>query len=150
MIAVDAVVPTPAQAQAFSALHASAFSASARGWSAAEILDLAKAPGVLLLAEHGSPPRGFALFRQILDEAELLTLCVAPDHWNKGVASALMASGLDFLRANECQSVFLEVAETNVMARRLYARYGFKAVARREDYYAADGHGAAIVLALAL
>jgi len=84
---------------------------------------------------------GFVLMRAAAGEAEILTLAVDPQHRRQGVGRALVDAGLAAALAVPCAQVFLEVADTNTAAKRLYASLGFAAVGRRVAYYA-DGPGA--------
>ena len=84
---------------------------------------------------------GYALFRQVAGEAELLRLAVLPGGRRRGLARRLLAAGLDELRAAGCTAAFLEVSETNEAAVRLYEREGWRLDGRRPGYYA-DGAAA--------
>lgn len=131
-------------------LHARAFKGHSRGWSAAEIGDLAAASGSMLVVDGEDAPRGFALFRQVVDEAELLTLAVEPSRWNNGIGRALLTEGIAELSARGCQLLFLEVAVTNARAIAIYRRTGFATVADRPRYYGADETGTAHLMRLTL
>jgi ribosomal-protein-alanine N-acetyltransferase len=81
------------------------------------------------------------------DQAEILSIAVAPSHRGMGLARRMLGVHLRRLAAYGVGSVFLEVDEHNVPARRLYAGFGFSQVGRRNSYYAtADGAAAALVL----
>lgn len=122
------------------ALHAAAFPGD-RGWTAGEIESLARA-GLLIEAEDG-----FALFSRAADEAELLTIAVAPDARRKGRARALLTAGEIRLAGAGAARVFLEVAEDNAAARALYAAAGYREIARRPAYYRrAEGKVDALLL----
>ena len=85
-------------------------------------------------------PAGFALARQILDEAEILMVAVDPDAQRKGHGTTLMNSLLKRLTNAGVATVFLEVEEGNHPARALYAKLGFAQTGRRKGYYRrADG-----------
>ena len=116
---------------ALAGLHAAAF-APERGWQASEFADLCASPHVRLY----TAPHGFALVRVVADEAELLTLAVAPDHRRLGIADGLMRQ---WMRDCTATQAFLEVAEDNAAARALYARHGFFETGRRRGYYARPG-----------
>ena len=64
--------PATDAAEGLAALHATAFAAP---WSAREFSDLLAQAGVFAVVE----PDGFILIRQVLDEAEILTLAVRPE-----------------------------------------------------------------------
>ena len=113
------------------ALHAAAFADSSRGWSAAEIGSLA-ANGVLL-AEDAD--QGFALVSLAADEAELLTIAVAPTSRRRGLGGRLLSHAIDAARAAGAIAMHLEVADDNAAARRLYESQEFAQVARRPGYY---------------
>ena len=115
------------------ALHASAFDAP---WDAAAFADLLSQAGVRALAE----PDGFILIRTVADEAEILTLVVAPDARRRGLGRSLVARGVLEARAAGAERVFLEVADDNPAALALYAAHGFRRVGARARYYArSDG-----------
>lgn len=115
---------TPDQA---SAIHSAAF-APDRGWSADEIAALLDGPGVRL---H-SAGNGFALVRTVANETELLTLAVHPSAQRRGAGEALLT---DWLNQCSAETAFLEVAEDNPAALRLYRRFGFTESGRRIGYY---------------
>ncbi len=54
-------------------------------------------------------------------------------------------AALEEARAAGAQRVFLEVRESNRAATALYARHGFQAAGRRENYYAAPAEAALIL-----
>ncbi len=114
-------------------LHAAAFTVP-RPWGAAEFARLLAAPGTLLATESD----GFALARVIADEAEILTIAVAPARRRRGVATRLLAGLLAEAAARGAMAMFLEVAADNAAARALYDRAGFCEAGRRAGYYGAS------------
>lgn len=86
---------------------------------------------------------GFLLAQRTREETEVLTLCVHQDKRKQGLGAALVQ---ELLAHREEGSVFLEVAEDNTDARRLYEKLGFKAYSRRAQYYKrAEGRMAAVL-----
>lgn len=98
---------------------------------------------VLLLASLGGRPVGYAAFRHVAGEAELLRLAVRPEERRRGVAGALVAEGFERLRQEGVQFCFLEVRQDNAPAIALYERLGFARNGRRRGYYR-DGMDALI------
>ncbi|WP_397395565.1 GNAT family N-acetyltransferase [Phenylobacterium sp.] len=123
-------------------LHAAAFSP---GWSAAEIASL----DAVALIEDGA---GMILVRTVAGEAEVLTVGVRPEARGAGTGRRLVQAALEAARADGAERVFLEVAEDNLAALRLYAGCGFGEVGRRRRYYPRpdDGTADALVLRRAL
>ncbi|MEM9969406.1 MAG: GNAT family N-acetyltransferase, partial [Pseudomonadota bacterium] len=80
---------------------------------------------------------GFALWRAVAGEAELLTIAAHPTYQRRGIATKLMRQ---WMRAaqDSATTAFLEVAADNTPATRLYAQFGFEIVARRSAYYKRD------------
>ena len=133
-------------AASLAALHASSFR---RGWSVEEFERLLIEPNVI--ADRAMARRrlaGFVLSRIAADQAEILSIAVAARFRRHGLAGKLLNVHFYRLKAAGVQSVFLEVDERNVPARRLYARFGFNEVGRRKSYYVeADREvGTALVL----
>jgi [ribosomal protein S18]-alanine N-acetyltransferase len=86
-------------------------------------------------AGDGATLVGYALFRRVLDEAELLRLAVAPSRRRLGLAAALVEGGLAELRASDCAVAFLEVREDNAGAIGFYEANGWHRAGRRTRYY---------------
>jgi ribosomal-protein-alanine N-acetyltransferase len=133
---------TRAHVAALAAIHAMAFPPHEAWGEDAIALQLAM-PGVLgLLHARG----GMILIRVTEDEAEVLTLAVAPEARRQGVAGALLAAAMAAARAQAARTMVLEVAIGNAAARALYERAGFVEAGRRPRYYA-DGGDALILRA---
>lgn len=141
------VLPTPAlraltpfDGPLLAAVHAQAFAdpdVAGAAWSADAFTDLLVLPtvfGLLAVSDHDEP-LGLVLLQGVLDEAEILTLGVAPDGRRLGTGRALVAGALTACRAAGIGVLHLEVAETNLPARALYAATGFQATGRRPGYY---------------
>ena len=93
---------------------------------------------------------GALLLRCVADEAEILTVCVAPDVRRRGRGRALVSAALDHAaRCGACR-VHLEVAVDNPAALSLYGSIGFVETGRRRGYYARpEGRVDALLLARA-
>ncbi len=139
----------PADDALAAGLHALCFKESGeRAWSADEFRQLLGTPGCLgMVAVLEQRPAGLALARVAADEAEVLTLGVVPSLRRQGIGDFLLARLGHACRQCGARCLFLEVAEDNFPARRLYGSNGFVVVARRDGYYARGGcRGAALVL----
>jgi ribosomal-protein-alanine N-acetyltransferase len=136
----------PRDAAACAKLHAASFR---RGWSDGEFEQLLLDRNVVAhRAMAGSAFHGFILSRLAAGEAEILSVAVAMARRGKGLARALLNLHLRRLAGVGARTVFLEVDEDNVAARRLYARAGFREVGRRTGYYQQDTGSAATALVL--
>jgi [ribosomal protein S18]-alanine N-acetyltransferase len=119
-------------------LHGASFH---RGWGEAEFEGMLTEHNTLVhRLRIGRKIIGFAVSRMAADEAEILSIAVAPDHRGRGLSRELLLTHLGHLAGRGIRTVFLEVEENNQPARRLYARAGFAIAGRRERYYReADG-----------
>ena len=92
---------------------------------------------------------GFAMIRLAADEAELITIAVDSKWRRRGVGAALMRAVFEDLMMTPARRLFLEVADDNPAALRLYGQLGFERISERQGYYAReDGRPAtAIVMA---
>ena len=132
MNAHEAQLATPAYARALAAIHASAFPPSEAWGEDAIYLQLALAGSFALIDQRG----GMLLGRVMADEAEVLTLAVAPAVRRLGIATALLSAAQAAIAARGGRAVFLEVSVGNLAAQALYHRFGFVEVGRRQRYYA--------------
>ncbi len=120
------------------AIHAASFTNPAP-WGARAIAGLLALPGVFVVTQ----PLGFAMGRVVLDEAELLTLAVAPEGRRQGIGAALLAQFTAEAGARGGQRGWLEVAADNGAAIALYRGAGWGDSGRRRGYYR-DGPGPAV------
>lgn len=125
----------PSDAAQLVALEGEAF--GDRSWGAGGVSDGFKAPGVemLLCARQTGPPIGFAIWRALLGEAELLSIGVAPGERRSGAGSALLDAVMTAAAKAGSGAVFLEVDPGNIAAVTLYTGVGFEEAARRKAYY---------------
>ena len=102
-------------------------SPGAAGWMVADYLEQE-----FLVALQGNRIVGFLVTRTLVaGEREILNLAVAPDFRRKGVARALLDRALEAF----CGEVFLEVRESNGVAKKFYKSLGFKELSKRKGYY---------------
>ena len=129
-------------AAAIAALHAASFR---RGWGEDEVQRLLIDRAVVAhRVTIGHTLSGFILSRLAMDEAEILSIAVAPARRGRGLARRLLELHLRRLAGLGAGAVFLEVGERNVPACRLYKRARFRQVGRRQGYY--EGGSTALVL----
>lgn len=125
---------------ALSEIHAASFS---RGWSDGEFEALLAQDTYFCLVARKpgnieKPPAGFVMVKEILDEAEIISIATKPYARRKGVAKQLMAAVIRKLQADRVSQLFLEVDTNNKPAIRLYKNLGFVEVSSRESYYSAS------------
>lgn len=106
-------------------------------WSIQSMSQVLRSPGAFarLARQADGAPVGFALARHAGDEVELISLGVPPARRGRGIGGALLRDVIALAQQAGAVRMVLEVAETNDVARRLYAAAGFRAVGRRPDYY---------------
>lgn len=124
-----------ADAAALAAIHAAAFHIA---WDASEFERLlADRLSRALIATDGPDGAaiGFILVRGVKPETEILSVAVVPRRRGRGLARRLLERQLGQLAAEGFTTVFLEVEEGNMPARRLYDRNGFSEAGRRAGYY---------------
>ncbi|MFV0491123.1 MAG: GNAT family N-acetyltransferase [Pseudorhodobacter sp.] len=112
------------------ALHALCFTMP-RPWSQAEFSALLADPTTFTLYEKAA----LLLGRVILDEAELLTLAVAPQARGQGLGLHLLLGFETSARARGARCAFLEVAANNTTALGLYLGHGWSQAGLRQHYY---------------
>ena len=116
--------------EALAAVHGASFE-TPRPWSAAEFASLLADPMVFAVGDAA----GFAFGRVVADEAELLTLTVAPTARRRGLARACLAAFESTAKARGAATAFLEVAAGNTPAIALYQGAGWHQTGRRPGYF---------------
>lgn len=81
----------------------------------------------------------------MVDEAHVTTFAVDPAWRRQRVGETLLLALLDLALARHAREATLEVRLSNVPARRLYEKYGFRPVGLRPRYYSDNGEDALIM-----
>ena len=88
---------------------------------------------------------GYAGVWLMVDEAHVTTFAVAPAWRRRRVGERLLLAILDLSLARGAREATLEVRLSNLGARRLYEKYGFRPVGIRPRYYS-DDHEDALIM----
>lgn len=107
-------------------------------WNENDFSELKKSGCEIISSENG-----FIVWRVVLDEAELITIGVNPDERGNGIASAMLGIMESELKKSNVKKIFLEVAENNTPARKIYENNEYKQIAIRPKYY--DGIDAIVM-----
>jgi ribosomal-protein-alanine acetyltransferase len=119
------------------------------GWTEKDITEMLSITGTeIALAEIAGEAVGLAIIRSIADQAELLTIATLPSQRRKYVAATVLKHAFTKAQSLGATSLFLEVAQSNSSAHKLYMKLGFSETGRRKAYYASGDD--AIVMARSL
>lgn len=99
-------------------------------WSAQDFADLKKSGCNIIASQNG-----FIVWRTVVDEAEIITIGVRPEARKNGIATAMLTLVENDLKKRGVKKIFLEVAENNVPAKKLYEQNGFTQISIRPKYY---------------
>ncbi len=81
----------------------------------------------------------------MVDEAHITTFAVHPAWRRQRIGERLLVAFLDLAVGRHAREATLEVRLSNIAARRLYEKYGFRPVGLRPRYYSDDGEDALIM-----
>lgn len=125
-------------------LHQAAFF---RGWSQDSFQTTFQTSGTfgLQITDAGTL-RGYLLWREVGEEAEILTIVVAAESQRKGHGRALFQAFEKILRQRNVRVLFIEVAEDNEGALYFYGCHGFLPLGRRLNYYPRDNNNSVSAL----
>lgn len=100
--------------------------------------------------DHNSEARsekiiGCGCFWEILEEAHITLLMIAPDYQGQGLGQLLLYQLLKAATLRDLERATLEVRASNQVALSLYQKFGFQALGRRKGYYQQTGEDAIIL-----
>jgi ribosomal-protein-alanine N-acetyltransferase len=98
-----------------------------------------------IVARCGDVIVGFAGIWLLVDEAHVTTFATRRSWRRQGIGERLILALLDLARNRGAHEATLEVRPSNMPARRLYEKYGFKVVGVRPRYYSDDNEDALIM-----
>jgi len=105
-------------------------------WSEGTFRSLLDRSGVeLWVAEWGDQLAAYAILWRVRDEGELANIAVRTDLRGRGIGSGLLTRMLEVAQDSGVRSLYLEVRESNELAREMYARRGFHEIGVRRGYY---------------
>ena len=103
-----------------------------------------------VVARAGDEIVGFGGLWVMVDEAHITTFAVDPRWRRRGVGEWILLALLDRAQERHAREATLEVRLSNMPARRLYEKYGFRPVGIRPRYYSDNGEDALIMTTDAL
>jgi ribosomal-protein-alanine N-acetyltransferase len=126
------------------------------GWAAyyAELqsgnreLMLVARPGRSSIVASG-PIAGYIVARETAGELHINNVAVRSEYRRRGIGAAMLERVIHEARLRKANTAFLEVRSANLAAQALYEKCGFRAIARRANYYS-DPREDAVVMSLVL
>ncbi len=91
--------------------------------------------GVVLVAEETGTLCGSVCAQAVAGEWEIENVVVAAEFLRRGIANELLRELIRRAQSEAASAILLEVRESNLPARRLYEKHGFREVGRRRVYY---------------
>lgn len=121
-------------------------------WSVKQFEQSLEQHRCLVMVASNSPDviLGYTVVSTLLDQAEVLNICINPQYQGRGLGSQLLSHVLKQL-PDVIEVVYLEVRVSNFRAIHLYQNHGFITVGERRDYYPTEfGREDAILMNLQL
>jgi ribosomal-protein-alanine N-acetyltransferase len=98
-----------------------------------------------LVVRVGAEIAGFAGLWLMVDEAHITTFAIAPAWRRNHLGERLLVAILDIALDRQATEATLEVRLSNLPARRLYEKFGFRPVGVRPRYYSDNNEDALIM-----
>ena len=134
---------TPSDVPEVARIETAAFSTP---WSEETFRSLVGRSGVeFWVAEWGDQLAAYAILWKVLDEGELANIAVRRDLQGRGIGSGLLSRMLEVAEDAGVRSLYLEVRESNGLAREMYARRGFEEIGVRKGYYEGPSEDARVL-----
>lgn len=138
----EIIKAVPSDAFAVSLIERECFSAP---WSENQIEDeITKSNAVFLVAKTDGFLCGYISGQLILDEFYINNVAVTERFRGMGIASSLIDNLISELKTTDCSLATLEVRESNLNARKVYEKFGFKNLGIRKNFYSHPTENACI------
>jgi ribosomal-protein-alanine N-acetyltransferase len=98
-----------------------------------------------LVARAGDEIAGYGGMWLMVDEAHIITFAIHPSWRRQHIGDRLLLAMLDIAVDAGAHEATLEVRLSNLPARRLYEKFGFRPVGLRPRYYSDNGEDALIM-----
>lgn len=100
---------------------------------------------VYVVARQDEAAVGYAGMWVVMDEAHITTIAVDPPLRGLGIGERLLIGLIDRAIERGARWIQLEVRQSNMVAQRLYHKYGFREVGIRRHYYSDNGEDAVVM-----
>jgi ribosomal-protein-alanine N-acetyltransferase len=149
---VEIVAALPQDSASIAAMHARLFDEPWHAQSVTRLIDRPTALAMLARTTETGAAAGFIIAHVAADEAEVLTIGVAPEWQRRGIARLLLHELAIQAAARGAKHLYVDVSVDNEPAIALYAGLGFEQRGRRKAYYArrTAARSDAVLLAKAL
>lgn len=97
--------------------------------------ELASENSIYIVSKLNNEVIGFAGFKILIDEANIMNIVVRKDFRNQGIGTLLLEKLISLSEEKKVNSITLEVMEENYSAIHLYKNFDFKIVGMRKNYY---------------
>jgi len=74
-------------------------------------------------------------FWKVRDEAHIVNFAVHPKYRRQGIGSIFLDELIGKMKTIGCKACYLEVRASNIIAQKLYEKFGFKKIDVRKNYY---------------
>ncbi|MDR2158157.1 MAG: ribosomal protein S18-alanine N-acetyltransferase [Holosporaceae bacterium] len=105
------------------------------GWDAKTFADMLSKNVFFGFLDLEKTARGFIVGKMVMEEIEIITFCVLPEFRNRGLGKMLINEVDKHAQSNCVEKIFLEVAENNAVAKKIYENSGYAEISRRREYY---------------
>lgn len=100
---------------------------------------------VYVLLEYGGKVVGYCGVWIVIDEAHITNIALLPDYRGKKLGQRLLQYVMELAREAGAKTMTLEVRVSNIPARNLYKKLGFKEGGIRKNYYTDNQEDAQIM-----
>jgi ribosomal-protein-alanine acetyltransferase len=135
------VIRSAALSDVPAALNIAQQAPAASQWTAEQYCALI-AQGVMLVAERENKICGFIAAQTRAGNWEIENVVVAKEYLRQGIASQLVSEIMKRARMGKSSEVILEVRESNLAARSMYEKMGFRRQGTRSAYYRSPSEAA--------
>ncbi|MDR2781178.1 MAG: ribosomal protein S18-alanine N-acetyltransferase [Holosporaceae bacterium] len=105
------------------------------GWSTRSFQEMLSNNVFFGFSSKEKSTHGFILCKKVCDEIEIITFCVLPQFRNQGIGKSLIEAIDLYAKTHSVNLIFLEVSEDNMIAQRIYEKFGYKKISERKGYY---------------
>jgi ribosomal-protein-alanine N-acetyltransferase len=97
--------------------------------------DLNNSNSIYFVAKIDNTIVGYIAANLLYDHIDILSILVDNQYLRNGIASTLLTSILNYAKNVNISDILLEVRATNIIAQKLYEKFGFERISIRKKYY---------------